>query len=658
MNRSPSLSPALRQALKDCDARGDCDREDDPGFDIDAALDAFQAAVKTLKQARKRCCHPNPPPKKTAEKTASKTAPKSGATETRAHAFRRAHVRRTRRNRLARAGAPAAPARVVARRTPRTARRRAPRRRAGRAEARRPGQRGAAGAAPPRDAAARRAPPARPRPPPRWSRRPAWPPRSLLDGILEIRVGRRFVRGGAALARYELSEHDGGAARLAAAALRHGSALAAQGTLAVAELLYRYHTSPRPPWWRNRFPSRTVGRRVPPPRRAGDAPRPRARVARGGRAARPERLARVARARRGAPRPAAPAAQGVRQVRPNALPDAFAITLGTLAAVPGAAHVKVACTVDGPLRPDHLVVISPRPRTLRAVVPALERDLAGLPGHGVPFAAALTPDGLLSWGVDPARRPAPRGGATSWRAWLALRLAGFLTAAAACGPSPIAPHLVALARLPALAWIRTPGSQDRTSGRRRRAARERAPAIRAGARRRDPRCRGRFPPASAASWRCRSRELVLSRVYGRTAPCLVDARVAPLLDRFRRPTSLADALRGEHDAVPVLARLVARGYLVLAGEVDAAPVTAMLRPGDRLDRFVVRRCVHLLEDCEVHRGAGRRRRARRAQARARPTRAPRPPACAARRRCCGASAARPRRGVSASAPPTDARGSP
>jgi len=272
----------------------------------------------------------------------------------------------------------------------------------------------------------------------------------VLDGVLEMRVGRRFVRGGAALADADFREHDGAAARLATAALRHGCAFASRGTPAVAETLYRYHTSPRPPWWRSRFPSRrSVAAFL-----HLDGPETHHVIAHAWREARGPRSRSVWRgweARDAAPHdPRRPQPKVYVSVRPDALPDAFAITLGTLAAVPGASHVKVACTVDGPLRPDHLVAYFPDRATLRAVVPALERDLAGLPARGVPFAAALTPDGMLSWGVDPPRRPTPRDGATSWRAWLALRLAGFLTAAAACGPSPVAPHLVALARLPAL----------------------------------------------------------------------------------------------------------------------------------------------------------------------------------------------------------------
>jgi hypothetical protein len=53
--------------------------------------------------------------------------------------------------------------------------------------------------------------------------------------------------------------------------------------------------------------------------------------------------------------------------------------------------------------------------------------LAGVPAHGVPFTAALTADGLLSYGIDPP--PAARidgWSATSersWRVWIARWLA-------------------------------------------------------------------------------------------------------------------------------------------------------------------------------------------------------------------------------------------
>jgi hypothetical protein len=55
--------------------------------------------------------------------------------------------------------------------------------------------------------------------------------------------------------------------------------------------------------------------------------------------------------------------------------------------------------------------------------------------HGVPFTAGVTDDGLLSWAIDPpagATNPARR---SSWRTWVAMRLAEYLLDARAGEPS-------------------------------------------------------------------------------------------------------------------------------------------------------------------------------------------------------------------------------
>jgi hypothetical protein len=112
----------------------------------------------------------------------------------------------------------------------------------------------------------------------------------------------------------------------------------------------------------------------------------------------------------------------------QALPAAVEAVAGGLADVAGAVAFKVGRDAGGLQRPDKLVAYFDSLESLYAGSAVLRRELDGCPAQGVPFTAALTPDGLLSWGVDP---PVESGLRTSWRAWLTRRLAEHLVQAAA-----------------------------------------------------------------------------------------------------------------------------------------------------------------------------------------------------------------------------------
>lgn len=103
----------------------------------------------------------------------------------------------------------------------------------------------------------------------------------------------------------------------------------------------------------------------------------------------------------------------------------------------------------------------------------------------------------------------------------------------------------------------------------------------------------------------------------RTSTCVVDPRTAALLELFRAPTSIVDAILTfsrstrtdpEHvldEAFPVLAALAADGLLVQEGSSAAHAVAPALDPGERIrcpgDVEIVR-CVRLLDDTEVYLG--------------------------------------------------------
>ena len=116
-------------------------------------------------------------------------------------------------------------------------------------------------------------------------------------------------------------------------------------------------------------------------------------------------------------------------VAPEALPEAVA-TIAALARAPSIAAFKVAAGAAGICRPDRLVVYVSAFEDLPNLGALLRGRLAGCPADGVPFTAALTPDGMLSWAVD-------RPSGASWRQWLAGRLAQHLHVAADAGvPGP------------------------------------------------------------------------------------------------------------------------------------------------------------------------------------------------------------------------------
>lgn len=111
---------------------------------------------------------------------------------------------------------------------------------------------------------------------------------------------------------------------------------------------------------------------------------------------------------------------------PSAAAEAFAAVVTAVAEV-GAPRFKVANDAYGLLRPDKLIVYCTERSMIDALAERLTPLLAGVPAHGVPFTAALTADGLLSYGIDPP--PAARidgWSATSersWRVWIARWLA-------------------------------------------------------------------------------------------------------------------------------------------------------------------------------------------------------------------------------------------
>ena len=104
----------------------------------------------------------------------------------------------------------------------------------------------------------------------------------------------------------------------------------------------------------------------------------------------------------------------------------------------------------------------------------------------------------------------------------------------------------------------------------------------------------------------------VTRPRARTMSSIVDGTTAALLDQFRAPTTIVDAViafsRAEgldpretlDDAFPVLGGFVNEGLLVAADSELAEPIATTLAPGDSLGSFEVVAPVHVMVDTEVY----------------------------------------------------------
>ena len=118
------------------------------------------------------------------------------------------------------------------------------------------------------------------------------------------------------------------------------------------------------------------------------------------------------------------------------------------ASATGASRFKIGANATGVLRPDKMVFYLSSADELAAVAAAVANAIRGTKAHGVPFSAALSDDGLLSWGGDPPIEDGPIGSSReSWRLSVCRRLAEGLRVAAEVVFRYSSPADFALARL-------------------------------------------------------------------------------------------------------------------------------------------------------------------------------------------------------------------
>ncbi|HEY5811936.1 MAG TPA: hypothetical protein VIT23_04710 [Terrimicrobiaceae bacterium] len=249
----------------------------------------------------------------------------------------------------------------------------------------------------------------------------------VLDRVLEIEGGSGFVSGFSAQSVLFEDVGQAGARPLSPvtiAALRYAQALKLSDTIALSARLYTYNRLPVSPAWRKRLPSEAAVLSL-------------LEIEPGGRnqkilqrswsyyPSKPNQPGwlfwqSASKHKIGEPRQAyklyvSPMVQG--------LPEAFHAILER-ATETGARALKVGKDIYGLLRPDKLVIYYSSWQEIEHAAQRMKPFLCGLPGHTVPFTAALDSEGLLSWGMDPPRREqlVPWQG-PSWRSWLTDRLA-------------------------------------------------------------------------------------------------------------------------------------------------------------------------------------------------------------------------------------------
>jgi hypothetical protein len=234
--------------------------------------------------------------------------------------------------------------------------------------------------------------------------------RLVLDGLVEVRRGSRFVTGAAALA--VAGRIEGRAAvgsRISELALRYALATRHLPTRVLADRLYAFNSLPRRPGADNsaqQFADLT-GIEV-------ESPAPRL----GGKDWSLQSSGPWLYFRRGAPFRAhfkiylCPQPQSVAAVIPK-----FAEVL----AVARDITFKVAFPAAQLARPDKIVAYFASFEAVQKTLAALTSIGLGTPAQAVPFSAPVLGTELLSWGVDPPSLPSQK--AVSWRSWVTRQVA-------------------------------------------------------------------------------------------------------------------------------------------------------------------------------------------------------------------------------------------
>jgi len=111
---------------------------------------------------------------------------------------------------------------------------------------------------------------------------------------------------------------------------------------------------------------------------------------------------------------------------------------------------------------------------------------------------------------------------------------------------------------------------------------------------------------------CAEGDCALARPHSRNPSLIVDAQAAELLNEFRKPVTIVQAViqysckkktdpeQTLEEAFPLLARLVREHLLVPEGSEEAQPIQPLLEAGTRFAETEVLRCVQVCEDTDLY----------------------------------------------------------
>lgn len=258
--------------------------------------------------------------------------------------------------------------------------------------------------------------------------------RLVLDGILEVEIEGEFRSGAAGWAPLNPvgreSRHGGRTTKLSEEAIRYGQALVSLAPLPaelVAARLYMYGRRPVTPALRRQVSSQWI---------LGGASKALRQAWIETAATSPDTPWRSWQPRRSEARGHRPSVSFKLYVSPTTetLPAAVSALATVLAEAPGVTGFKVGRTVDGVTRPDKMVAYFSSLEELHEGARGIRDEAGACRPHGVPFTAGVTDDGLLSWAIDPPGGSTDPARRSSWRTWVAMRLAEYLLDARAGEP--------------------------------------------------------------------------------------------------------------------------------------------------------------------------------------------------------------------------------
>jgi hypothetical protein len=131
----------------------------------------------------------------------------------------------------------------------------------------------------------------------------------------------------------------------------------------------------------------------------------------------------------------------------NDMPETLETIISALRPSQGITGFKVGVGLWGVSRPGKILIYFTHLDDLYRFADFIRNRLFGCAAHGVPFSAAASQDGLLSWGADPPRDATEGQRTTSWRMWVTRRLAQYLISARTAPLETVEPWQFALDRL-------------------------------------------------------------------------------------------------------------------------------------------------------------------------------------------------------------------